>query len=105
MTEIVDDMKQVTGTRGYCMQVFEKQQLLKEKTVTSALQRSVGLRSKFVSDCSVYSPEMLVFLNETGCGRRSSLRKFGYSLLGKCAPCTSLLVLGVRVFSDWDSHC
>ena len=39
---------------------------------------------------------MLVFLDETGCDRRNSLRKFGYSLLGKRAPSTSLLVRGVR---------
>jgi len=29
---------------------------------------------------------MLVFLDETECDRPSSLRKFGYSLVGKCAP-------------------
>ena len=39
---------------------------------------------------------MLVFLDETACDRRSSLRKFGYSLLGKRALSTSLLVHGVR---------
>ena len=33
---------------------------------------------------------MLPFLDETGCDRRSSLRKFGYS------PSTALLVRGVR---------
>ena len=34
---------------------------------------------------TIYTPEMLVFVDETGTDRRSSLRKYGYSLIGKQA--------------------
>ena len=40
---------------------------------------------------------MLVFLDETGCDRKNSLRKYGYSLRGKPAVSKKLLVRGERV--------
>ena len=86
--EIVHDMKQVTGTEVDKTTVcrFLKKNSSREKLQQVALQRSAELQSEFVSDCSVYSPEMIVFLDETRCDRRSSLRKSGYSLVGKHAP-------------------
>ena len=72
------------------MQVLKKNNFSRKKLQQLALQQRLELRSEFVSDCSVYSPEMLVFLDETGCD------KLGYILLGKHAPSTSLLVCGVR---------
>ena len=43
----------------------------------------------FRSDCSAYKPDMLLFIDENGTDRRHSLRKFGYSLVGKPALPTS----------------
>ena len=91
------DMKQVTGIEVDEATVCSfLKKFSRKKLQQVALQRSAELQSEFLSDCSVYNPEMLVFLDETGCDRCSSLRKFGYSLVGKCAPSTSLLVRGVR---------
>ena len=78
------------------MQIFEKEQLFQEKLQHVALQQNAELRSKFISDCSVYTREMLVFIDETGSDRRNSICKFGYGLVGKRASSTSLLVRGVR---------
>ena len=47
-----------------------------------ANQRNEQLRLSFVSDCEIYSPEMMVFVDETGCDNRDSMRKFGYALKG-----------------------
>ena len=41
------------------------------------------LRSKFASDVSVYSSDMLVFIDETGADKRNAIRRYGYSLHGK----------------------
>lgn len=46
---------------------------------------------------SVYNPEMLIFLDETGADRRNILRKYGYSMRGKPAQKHTLLVGGERV--------
>ena len=53
-----------------------------KKLTKIASQRSEELREKFLIDCSAYEPEMLVFVDETGCDRRSAMRRFGYSLRG-----------------------
>ena len=59
-----------------------------------ALQRDEFLRQKV--DMSVYEPEMLVFLDETGADRRNTLRKYGYSMRGKPPQKHTLLVRGER---------
>lgn len=63
----------------------------------SASQRDEFLRQKYVLDVSVYSPEMLVFVDETGADRRNILRKYGYSMRGKPLSYPTMLVRGERV--------
>ena len=43
----------------------------RQKLRTTALQQDEFLRLQFRSDVSVYSPEMLVFVDETGADRRN----------------------------------
>ena len=40
-----------------------------------ALQRSDTLRAHFMSKISVYDPEMIIWIDESGCDRRNSFRK------------------------------
>ena len=69
----------------------------RQRLSTYALQRDECLRSQFAADVSLYSPEMLIFLDETGTDRRDTLRKKGYSLRGKPAKSQKLLVRGEHV--------
>ena len=62
-----------------------------------ALQQDEGLRRKFALDVSIFNAEMLVFLDESGCDNRDSLRKMGYSLRGKPARKQKLFVRGEHV--------
>ena len=59
-----------------------------------AIQRSDELRSIFASDMTLFDPNMLVFLDETGANRRDTIRAKGYSLRGKPAKKQQLLVRG-----------
>ena len=61
-----------------------------------AIQRSDELRAKFMAEISVYDPRMLVWLDETGCDRRNTVRKYGYSIRGLPLSDHRLLVRGVR---------
>jgi hypothetical protein len=61
------------------------------------VQRDDFLRAQFVSDISIYEPEMLIFLDETGSDRRNSIRKHGYSLRGKPLVSHELLIRGQRI--------
>ena len=51
-----------------------------------AIQRSDELRAKFMSEISMYDPSTFVWTDESGCDRRNSARKFGYSLKGTSRP-------------------
>ena len=64
----------------------------RQRIRTYASQRDDTLRAQFVSDVSLYSRDMIIFLDETGTDRRDTFRKKGYSLRGKPAKAQKLLV-------------
>ena len=49
-----------------------------------------------MSEISVYDPEMTIWVDESGCDKRNSLRKFAYNLRGMPPTDCSLLVRGTR---------
>ena len=61
-----------------------------------ALQRSDALRAQFMSKISVYEPEMIIWIDESGCDRRNSFRKFAYTLRGIPPQDCRLLIRGTR---------
>ena len=67
-----------------------------QKLSLRAQRRSEQLREKYIEEISVYNPEMLVLVDETGCDRRAALCCYGYALQGKPAICDRLLVKGKR---------
>jgi len=69
----------------------------RQKLQITAIQRDEFLRQQYVSDISIYNPEMLVFLDETGADCRNAMRKYGYSLRGMPLVSHQLLVRGERV--------
>ncbi|MDD9817574.1 MAG: hypothetical protein OXU61_05515, partial [Gammaproteobacteria bacterium] len=69
----------------------------RQKLQITAIQRDEFLRQQYVSDISIYNPEMLVFLDETGADCRNTMRKYGYSLRGMPLVSHQLLVRGERV--------
>ena len=71
--------------------------LTRQKLRVLATQRDELIRSQFVSDVSMYSPEMIIFMDETGSDRCNSIRRYGYSLRGKPLVSHKLLVRGERI--------
>ena len=68
-----------------------------EKVQSIALQQSEIKWIQFMSEISVYDPDMLIWIDETGSTRRNSIRSYGYSLRGT-RPCThKLRVSGERL--------
>ena len=61
-----------------------------------AMQRSEALRAKFMAEISSYDPSMFIWIDESGCDRRNSTRKFGYSIRGIPPVDHRLLVRGTR---------
>ena len=62
-----------------------------------AIQRSEQLRARYLAEVVLYSPDMLIFVDETGSDRRDAMRKFGYSLRGQRCIAKKLLARGQRV--------
>ena len=71
--------------------------MTRQKLSLVAAQRDEFLRQQYSLDVSLYSPEMFVFLDESGADRRNLLRKHGYSLRGIPGRHDTLLVRGERV--------
>lgn len=61
-----------------------------------AIQRSDMLRARFMAEVAMYDPSMLLWLDETGCDRRHTIRKYGYSIRGLPLCDHRLLVRGIR---------
>ena len=59
-----------------------------------AKQRDEYERAVFVTEMSIYDPDMLIFLDETGCERRNILRRHAHSYRGKPTVSHKLLVRG-----------
>ena len=68
----------------------------RQKLQRVALQ-DLLLRDQFMSDASVFSQEMFVFVDETGADQRNCLRKYGYSLRGKTPVSHEFVIRGERV--------
>ena len=61
-----------------------------------ALQCSEECRARYMAEISIYDPAMSVWIDETGCDRRNSKRRYGYSVRGIPPRDHRLLVCGVR---------
>ena len=65
-----------------------------QKLCLVATQRDEFVRQNFIQDVSVYDPDMLIFLDETGADRRDTLRKHAYSVQGMPLQIQNFLVRG-----------
>lgn len=94
--EIMDFMELDISISAIC-KFLKANGFTRQKLRTVATQQDAFLREKFILDVSVYSPGMLVFVDETGADQRNRFRKYGYSLRGKPAVNSTLLFRGERI--------
>ena len=59
-------------------------------------QRDDKLRAEFMAEVSVYDPSMFIWMDETGCDKRNTILKYGYSIRGRPICDQRLLVRGTR---------
>ncbi len=95
-TELVQEYGAELSLSTICM-FLHKTGFTRQKLRVAAPQHDDFLRFQFVSDVSIYDPETLVFLDETGSDRRTCIRRYGYSLRGKPLVTHKLLVRGERI--------
>ena len=68
----------------------------RQKIQYVALQRSEECRARYMAEISMYDPTMFVWIDETGCDRRNSQRRYGYGVRGMPPRDHRLLIRGVR---------
>ena len=79
------------------MQVSKKAGFSRQKLKIAASQQDDLCRAIFASAVSMYAPEMLILLDETGSDRRDSIRQNGHSVRGKPLVSSKFLSRGVRI--------
>ena len=86
LQEIVRHIQDQTGTivhESTICRFLKRNNFSRKRLSTIARKRNTQQRAEFQAECELYSPEMLIFVNdEMGCDRRDAMRKFGYSLKG-----------------------
>ncbi len=102
LREIQQTLIQETGTNvdtSTIWRFLKSSNITRQKMVLVAKQRSELLRAEYLLDMQVFRghPQMFVFVDETGADRRNRLRRYGYSIRGRPAVSTKLLVRGQRV--------
>lgn len=88
LRELCQHIQELTGTvvsESAVCRFLQRSNFSRKKLSQVARQRNTELRREFQSECQVYSPDMMVFLDETATDRRDSARKFGYALKGTCS--------------------
>ena len=50
-------------------------------------QMDQHLRAHYITDVSLYGVDTLIFIDETDCNRRDTLRRYGYGVRGKPIRC------------------
>lgn len=99
LREVQLEMQRVTGTvvsASTICRTLKRLGFTRKKLQFAAIQRSDVLRARYQAEISMYSSEMFLFVDETGCDRKNALRKFGYSIRGRPATCIKLLSKGKR---------
>ena len=66
-----------------------------------ALQCSMEMQAWFMAEISIFDPQMLIWVDETGSARRNSVRAYGYSLKGmRAVPISYVLVVNVSMLLE-----
>lgn len=85
MNEVQQELLDITGTwvsLPTICKTAHRLVLTRQKMKKIAIRRSEVLRAKYMAEIEEFDPDMIVFLDETGCDKRSSIRQFGYGLRG-----------------------
>ena len=110
LKEVCRHVYDTTGTvitESAVCRFLQRNNFSHKKLTNLAKQCSELLRQCFMSQCEIYDPDMMVFVDETGCDRRSSMRKFGYALKGThgCTTIHTLCIMIVTIHHSSFSVC
>ena len=100
LCEICEQLEDATGKVVHPSTICRTIQhfsMTRQKLRTIAIQWSECKRAEFMADISLFDPDMLVWLDETGSDRRNSIRSHGYGFRGLTPVRHQLKVGGQRI--------
>jgi transposase len=100
LREVQNDLLRITGvwvSPSTICRTIKQQGFTRKKVQSIALQRSEQKRIEFMAQISQYTPDMLIWIDETGSDRRRSVRSYGYALRGMPPRHVQLRVGGRRI--------
>ena len=100
LDELQQELANITGTLVHISTIcrtIHRLGMTRQKLRHIALQQSLDQRALFMLDISMFDPEMIVWLDETGSDRRDGVRAYGYGLRGLTPVKHQLKVWGKRI--------
>ena len=100
LSEVCDKVEELSGiqvSQATICRLLKRHGLTRKKIRQIALQRSDSLRGSFIAQALLYKRDLFVWLDETGCDKRSCMRKYGYAIRGETPKCHRILVRGQRI--------
>ena len=100
LREVQQELFDITGTWISCATICRTTKrlgLTRQKMRNVAIMRTEVLRAQYVADISIFDPSMLMFVDETGCEQRNSIRRYGYGLRGITPVQHQIFVHGKRI--------
>ena len=97
--QTIQDLTHTPVSQATICRLLHRYGITRKNVKQAALQRCYQLGGAFMAQCSLFSREQLVWLDETGSNAKDHILKFGYAIRG-CTPVTHrTLVRGKRVNS------
>ena len=93
----LEEMLMVDVSLSTIFRFLNANKFTRQKMRNVAPQRDAFAREYYVSEVSLYSTDIFVFVDETGADHRNTLRKHGYSIRGIPPVNHSLHIRGERV--------
>jgi transposase len=83
LREVREELFRLTGARVDCSTICRTAQrldLTRQKMIKIIIKQSDVRRAEYMVEIELFDPEMLVFIDETGCGKHSVVRQYGYGV-------------------------
>ena len=100
LREVQLELHDITGSWVDCSTICRTAQrlgLTRQKMKQVAIRRSDILQAQYMVEMEAFNPHTLVFVDETGCERRNSIRWYGYGLRGITPVQHQITVGGKRI--------
>ena len=93
----VADLTSTTVSPSTVCRIMRRYGITRKRIRQVALQRCNALCGAFMAQCSVFSRNQFVWVDETGSDKRDHVRKYGYAIRGTTPVSHRLLARGQRV--------